>query len=55
MKNEFVKLFIVTLFGIVGFTPIAFGDVFIQNDQRYVGDDGSLHIVGEIKNNLVHR
>ena len=31
---------------------MAFGEVIIQNDQQYVGDDGSLHIVGEIKNNL---
>lgn len=46
-----MKLFII-LFIIVGFTPIAFGEVLIQNDQSYVGDDGSLHIVGEIKNNL---
>ena len=29
----------------------AFGDVFIQNDQQYIGNDGSLHIVGEIENN----
>jgi len=29
----------------------AFGDVFIQNDQRYISHDGSLHIVGEIENN----
>ena len=28
----------------------AFADVFIQNDQQYMGDDGSLHIVGEIEN-----
>ena len=52
MEKIFVRLSIVTLFAIIGSTPIAFGDVFIQNDQRYVGDDGSLHIVGEIKNNL---
>lgn len=31
---------------------LAFGEVFIQNDQQYIGDDDSLHIVGEIKNNL---
>ena len=30
----------------------AWADVFIQNDQQYVGDDGTLHIVGEIKNEL---
>ncbi len=32
--------------------PLAFGDVFIQNDQQYIGDDDSLHIVGEVQNNL---
>lgn len=32
--------------------PLAFADVYIQNDQQYVGDDGSIHIVGEIVNNL---
>jgi len=32
--------------------PSAFGEVFIQNDQQYIGDDNALHIVGEIKNNL---
>ena len=35
-----------------GITPLAFGEAFIQNDQQYIGDDGVLHIVGEIKNNL---
>ena len=33
-------------------TPLAFGEAFIQNDQQYIGDDGTFHIVGEIKNNL---
>ena len=28
----------------------AFADVLIQNDQQYISDDGSLHIVGEIEN-----
>ena len=32
--------------------PLAFADVYIQNDQQYIGDDGSVHIVGEIVNNL---
>lgn len=32
--------------------PLAFGEAVIQNDQQYTGDDGALHIVGEIKNNL---
>lgn len=38
------------LFG--GIISSAFGDVFIENDQQYVGDDKSLHVVGEITNNL---
>ena len=29
----------------------AFADITIQNDQTYVGNDGVLHIVGEIENN----
>lgn len=33
-------------------TPFAFADVYIQNDQQYIGDDGAIHIVGEIVNNL---
>ena len=32
--------------------PNAFAEVTIQNDQHYVGDDGSFHVVGEILNNL---
>ena len=31
--------------------PIAYGEVSIQNDQKYVDSDGLLHIVGEIENN----
>ena len=45
------KIFIIIVI-FAGITPLAFGEVLIQNDQKYVGDDGSLHIVGEIKNNL---
>ena len=45
------KFFIVTLV-FIGIIPFAFGEAFIQNDQQYTGDDDSLHIVGEIKNNL---
>jgi len=29
----------------------AFGEIIVQNDQTYIGDDGMLHIVGEIQNN----
>ena len=45
------KIFIIIII-FAGITPLAFAEVFIQNDQQYIGDDGSLHIVGEIKNNL---
>lgn len=45
------KFFIISVI-FVGMIPLAFGDVFIQNDQQYIGDDDSLHIVGEIQNNL---
>jgi len=29
----------------------AFGEIIVQNDQTYIGDDGMMHIVGEIQNN----
>ena len=29
----------------------AFGEIMVQNDQTYIGDDGMLHIVWEIQNN----
>jgi len=45
------KIFIIVIV-FAGITPLAFGEAFIQNDQQYIGDDGALHIVGEIKNNL---
>ncbi|MFQ5440327.1 MAG: FxLYD domain-containing protein [Nitrosopumilaceae archaeon] len=32
--------------------PSVYAEVTIQNDQYYVGDDGSFHVVGEIQNNL---
>ena len=28
----------------------AFGEIIIENDQKYIGTDGIMHIVGEIKN-----
>jgi len=45
------KIFIITII-FVGLMPLAFGEVFIENDQQYTGDDDALHIVGEIINNL---
>ena len=45
--KEFL-LFVLPLIGL----PCAWADISIQNDQQYLGDDGSLHIVGEIQNNF---
>jgi len=47
-----VEKFLIITIVFVGLTPLAFAEVFIQNDQQYMGDDDALHIVGEIKNNL---
>ncbi|SVC21471.1 uncharacterized protein METZ01_LOCUS274325, partial [marine metagenome] len=30
--------------------PNAFAEVYIDNDRKYIGDDGTIHIVGEIIN-----
>ena len=46
------KKFFIIILPCIGFTPLVFGEVSIENDQQYTGDDGSLHIVGEIKNDL---
>ena len=43
-------LFLIPLFLI---SPIAYGEMTIQNDQKYVDSDGLLHIVGEIENNTL--
>lgn len=51
-KNNIVKSVFLILLAFVGLVPSAFADVSIQNDQKYLGDDGTLHIVGEIYNNL---
>ncbi len=45
------KIFVIGII-FLGIIPFAFGDAYIQNDQQYTGDDNSLHIVGEIKNDL---
>jgi len=39
------------IFPLIGFSS-AWGEISIQNDQQFIADDGSLHIVGEIKNNF---
>jgi len=45
------KIFIIIII-FAGMIPLGFGEVYIQNDQKYIGDDETFHIVGEIKNNL---
>lgn len=47
-----MKSILAILVVMTGITPIAYAEVSILNDQMYVGDDGSLHIVGEIQNDL---
>jgi len=46
-----LKKFLLLLFPLIGFSS-AWGEISIQNDQQFFSDDGSLHIVGEIKNNF---
>ncbi len=36
---------------VIGVAP-AFGEVYIQNDQKFFGNDGAVHIVGEIQNEI---
>ena len=46
-----MKKLIVAVIPFLLFIQPAFADVLIQNDQPYIDDDGTLHIVGEIENN----
>ena len=48
MLKKYLLLVIPLIFGISS----AWAEVSIQNDQHYIGSDGSLHIVGEIHNQL---
>ena len=43
-----IKLLLL-VFPLIGFSS-AWGEISIQNDQQFFGDDGTLHIVGEIQN-----
>ena len=47
-----MKKYLLALIPLVFGIPMALGEISIQNDQKYIGDDGVLHIVGEIKNDL---
>ena len=44
--KRLIPFFILLVFAI----PNAFADVYIDNEQQYVGNDGTLHVVGEIIN-----
>ena len=50
-RKQDVRIFLILLI-FVGIIPVAFADVSIQNDQKYFGDDGTMHIVGEIQNEM---
>ncbi|MFQ5496463.1 MAG: FxLYD domain-containing protein [Nitrosopumilus sp.] len=47
-----MEKFVLTILFLIGIIPFAFGEVLIENDQKYIGYDGALHIVGEIKNGM---
>ena len=47
-----MEKFYIIIIIFIGTIPTVFGEPYIQNDQQYIGDDGALHIVGEIQNNL---
>ena len=44
--KKLVLFLLLTVFTI----PSAFAEVYIDNDRKYLGDDGTMHIVGEIIN-----
>jgi hypothetical protein len=44
--KKLVLFLLLTVFTI----PSAFAEVYIDNDRKYLGDDGTIHIVGEIIN-----
>ena len=45
-----LKKYLILLFPIIlGFSNVS-AEILIQNDQAYFGDDGVMHIVGEIRN-----
>jgi hypothetical protein len=47
-----LKVKSILLFSLLFTIPTAWADISIQNDQTYVSDDDTLHIVGEIRNEL---
>jgi len=47
-----LKKYIVFFLPILLLAPNAWAEIYVQNDQKYIGDDGALHIVGEIQNDF---
>ena len=47
-----MKKFLIILFPLIFGISNAWAELSIENDQSYIGDDGTLHIVGEIRNGL---
>lgn len=47
-----LKVKSILLFSLLFTIPTAWADVSFQNDQVFVGDDGTLHVIGEIRNEL---
>lgn len=47
-----MKLLVLTLVAALAAAPLAWAEVAVQNDRMYTGSDGSLHIVGEVQNDL---
>jgi len=45
-----LKKFSLFLILLVFAVPNAFAEVYVDNDRKYLGDDGTIHIVGEIIN-----
>ena len=46
------RLLLILALAPLALVPGSAAEVYVENDRRYVGDDGSLHIVGEIHNGL---
>ena len=49
-KDLLLKKLSLFLILLVFTVPSAFAEVYIDNDRKYLGDDGTIHIVGEIIN-----
>ena len=47
-----MKLLALTIVVALAAAPLAWAEVAVQNDRMYTGSDGSLHIVGEVQNDL---